>query len=124
MSNLSRTITVAIALIASIGGASLSLAQDSQRPPGGMMGAGMMQRDEGQHTDDGRMMGGGRPGMGGSGMDECMMMHGDMGSGRMGGQMGRGMMMRPGVWNDAGQRRARHGHLVWIARQACHEFVG
>jgi hypothetical protein len=66
--------------------------------PQDRMGPGMMmQGGEGQHADDGRMMGGGRPGMSGSGMDHCMMMHGGMSSGMMGGQMGRGMMMRPGM---------------------------
>jgi hypothetical protein len=62
------------------------------------VGPGMMQGPEGQHRDAGRMMGGGGPGMGGPGMDQCMMMmHGGMGSDMMGRQMGRGMMMSPGM---------------------------
>jgi hypothetical protein len=69
----------------------------AQSPQDGMGPGMMMQEGGGQQADDGRIMGGGKPGMPGPGMEHCMMMHQGMGSGMMGGQMGRGMMMRPGM---------------------------
>ena len=61
------------------------------------MGTGMMQGGPSQGAGGGMMRGG----MGSSatepGMNQCSMMHGDMGSGMMGQHMGGGMMMGPGM---------------------------
>jgi hypothetical protein len=91
-----KNLRLAFAAAATIAVAAPNVAR-AQSPQDGMGPGMMMHQREGQPTDDGRMMGGGRQGMGGSNMDHCMMMHGGMGPSMMGGQMGRGMMMRPGM---------------------------
>src|SRR5262245_44423252 len=85
------------------------------------MGPGMMQGDRGQQSRDRGMMPGGMGGAAGPGMDQCMMMHGGMGSEMMGRQMGRGMM-GSGMMQGGGARR--HGGSVRIPGEAGHEPFG
>jgi len=59
------------------------------------MGTGMMQGGPSQEAGGGMMRGGMGSSATESGMNQCSMMHGDMGSGMMGQHMGGGMMVGP-----------------------------
>jgi len=61
------------------------------------MGTGMMQGGSDQGAGGGMMRGGMGSSATESGLNQCSMMHGDMGSGMMGQHMGGGMMMGSGM---------------------------
>jgi len=86
-------------LVSAISGALAIGAVDAASAQGmqDRMGTGMMQGGSDQGAGGGMMRGGMGSSATESGLNQCSMMHGDMGSGMMGQHMGGGMMMGSGM---------------------------